>query len=65
MILCSPEASEVLLCGEGVHKRECIPKDLYQGVQSVTKKKLEARKAHYGIDDAVDKVLDAVCDCHY
>lgn len=65
MVFCSPEASNVLWCGDGVHKRECIPSDLYNGVQAIVKEQSKQEKVHDGIEKYIDAVLDAVCDHLY
>lgn len=65
IVFCSPEASNVLWCGDGVHKRECIPSDLYNGVQAIVKEQSKQEKVHDGIEKYIDAVLDAVCDHLY
>lgn len=58
----SPESSGVLRCGEGVSKRECIPDDLYHGIQAIIKEgNVKYEKVHVGITKYIDDVLDAVC----
>lgn len=53
IVFCSPEASNVLWCGDGVHKRECIPSDLYNGVQAIVKEQSKQEKVHDGIKNTL------------
>ncbi|CDH56138.1 hypothetical protein RO3G_05723 [Lichtheimia corymbifera JMRC:FSU:9682] len=57
--LYSPEASGIILCGEGVQKRDCMSDGFYEGVQDVTRKRAKIEKAHHRIEDVLDGVLDA------